>query len=177
MAAPVGIFGKFPFFEQTQTLMPCDSGPNQGKVMRIQTVIRTEGKVEEASASGVRVLVLTDAPKGPTVRRLAGFGTQVEIEEAYEVALYAILDDPLGYDLLVIDCDGYGGIEAGERAIAFLIAAGAKMRIMLISREFEVPAFPLGRRTAVCLPTAVPDAAFRRGFDHVLRDRVAVTLN
>jgi hypothetical protein len=103
-------------------------------------------------------------------------GSLVDVEEGFEAALYTILDDPLGYDLLVMDCDGFGGMEAGERAIAFLIAAGARMRVMLVSRDFDAPAYPLGRRTAVCLPASVPDAAFRRGFDHVLRDMVAVTL-
>jgi hypothetical protein len=49
--------------------------------------------------------------------------------------------------------------------------------VMLVSREFDVPVYPLGRRTAVCLPEDVSDASFRIGFDHVLRDRVAVTMN
>ena len=88
----------------------------------------------------------------------------------------AVLDDPLGYDLFVMDCDAFGGIAAAERAIATLIAAEARMRVMLVSREFDVPAYPLGRRTAVCLPDPVPEPGFRRGFDHVLRDRVPVTL-
>jgi hypothetical protein len=143
----------------------------------VQTVIGTDGKADGGTSSGVRVMLLTDHPTGPSARRLAGFGSHVEVEDSFETALYTILDDPLGYDLLVIDCDGFGGIAAGERAIAFLIAAGARMRVILTSREFDVPAYPLGRRTAVCLPTAVPDAAFRRGFDHVLRDRAAVLLN
>jgi hypothetical protein len=136
-----------------------------------------EGKSKEAQAPGVRVLLLTDRPDGLTARRLHSFGSCLEVEEAFETALYAILDDPMGFDLLVIDCDGFGGIAAGERAIAFLIAAGARMRTILVSREFDVPAYPLGRRTAVCLPPAVPEAAFRRGFDHVLRDMAAITLN
>ena len=143
----------------------------------MQTVITAEGNVEGGTTSGVRVLLLTDHPDGQTARRLDSFGCHVEVEEGFDPALYAILDDPLGYDLLVIDCDGFGGIEAGERAIAFLIAAGARMRIMLISREFDAPAYPLGRRTAVCLPMAVPEVAFRRGYDHALRDRAGVTLN
>ena len=51
------------------------------------------------------------------------------------------------------------------------------MRVMLVSRDFDVPAYPLGRRTAVCLPEDVSDASFRIGFDHVLRDRAALTMN
>lgn len=142
----------------------------------MQTLIGTEAKAGGAQPLGVRVLLMTDRPDGPTARRLSGFGSLVEVEETFENALYTLIDDPMGYDLLVMDCDSFGGVEAGERAIAFLIAAGARMRVMLISREFDVPAYPLGRRTAVCLPASVSDDAFRRGFDHVLRDRVAATV-
>jgi hypothetical protein len=144
--------------------------------MRLQTFIGTDSTAAGAQPSGVRVLLLTDRPDGATARRLAGFGSLVEVEDSFDGALYTLIDDPLGYDLLVMDCDGFGGVDAGERAIAFLIAAGARMRVMLISREFDVPAYPLGRRTAVCLPAAAADAAFRRGFDHVLRDMTAATV-
>ena len=66
---------------------------------------------------------------------------------------------------------------AAFEAISSLIAGDAKMRVMLVSREFDVPAYPLGRRTAVCLPEDVSDTSFRIGFDHVLRDRAAITMN
>ena len=71
-----------------------------------------------------------------------------------------------------MDCDGYGGISGGERAVSSLIAAEAKMRVMLVSREFDMPALPFGRRTAVCLPVSAGDAEFRKGYEHALRDRV-----
>ena len=83
----------------------------------------------------------------------------------------------LNLRLFVMDCDAFGGIAGAEQAISTLIAGEAKMRVMLVSREFDVPAYPLGRRTAVCLPEDVSDTSFRIGFDHVLRDRAAITMN
>ena len=112
-----------------------------------------------------------------TGQRLAGFGSTVDVADDLEGAVATILDDPFGYDLFVMDCDGFGGIAGAEQAISSLIAGDAKMRVMLVSREFDVPAYPLGRRTAVCLPQDVSDASFRIGFDHVLRDRAVMTMN
>jgi hypothetical protein len=125
---------------------------------------------------GVRVMLLTDRPDGRTARRLTGYGSLVEVEDELYAALSGILDDPMGYDLFVMDCDGFGGVIAAERAIATLIAADARMRVMLLSCEFDTPAYPLGRRSAVCLPDAISDQGFRQGFDHVLRDRCALSM-
>ncbi len=121
---------------------------------------------------GVRVMVLTDRPDGETASRLASYGSLVEIRPALPEAVSGLLEDRIGYDLFVMDCDAFGGIPAAEHAIAALIAADARMRVILVSAEFDAPAYPLGRRTAVCLPKSVTDSAFRQGFDHVLRDRV-----
>lgn len=142
----------------------------------MQGMIGTGGGVVATQRPGVRVMLLTDLPEGATAHRLAGLGSVLEVEEDFHTALAAMIDDPLGYDLFVMDCDGYGGIEAAERAIALLISAEARMRVMLLSAEFDVPAYPLGRRTAVCLPNSVPEEGFRRGFDHALRDRAFVTI-
>jgi hypothetical protein len=50
------------------------------------------------------------------------------------------------------------------------------MRIMLVSSEFDTPAYPMGLRSAVSLPSPVSEASFRIGFEHVLRDRVSMRL-
>jgi hypothetical protein len=140
----------------------------------MQTVLGSGSKVFSAQQMGVRVLLLSDVEAGRTARRLARCGSHVDVEETLEIALTRLRQDPMGYDLFVMDCDSYGGISGGERAVSSLIAAEAKMRVMLVSREFDEPALPFGRRTAVCLPVAAGDEDFRKGFDHVLRDRVPV---
>ena len=145
--------------------------------VRVQTFIQTNSQRARSHAPGVRVMLLSEHVEGRTGQRLADYGSVVDVADALEDAVNAILDDPLGYDLFVMDCDGFGGIAGAERAISTLIAGDAKMRVMLVSREFDVPAYPLGRRTAVCLPEDVSDASFRIGYDHVLRDWTALTMN
>jgi hypothetical protein len=125
---------------------------------------------------GVRTMLLADRAKGQTAQRLANLGSLVDTEREFYAAMSAMLDDPMGYDLFVMECDAFGGIAAAERAIATLIAADAKMRVILISAEFDAPVYPMGRRTAVCLPDTVTEASFRIGFDHVLRDRGVMRL-
>ncbi len=143
----------------------------------MQTFIQADRQQVQPHTLGVRVMLLTDHGHGQTARRLADLGSAIDIADDLAEAVSAILDDPFGYDLFVMECDGYGGIAGAEQAIAALIAGDARMRVMLVSREFDVPAYPLGRRTAVCLPEDVSEASFRIGFDHVLRDRAVMTMN
>lgn len=128
-------------------------------------------------AFGVRVMLLASDAESAAARSLTGFGSQVECEADFFTAMSHIIDDPLGYDLFVMDCDGFGGMAAGERAVATLIASDARMRVILISAEFDAPAYPMGRRTAVCLPSPVSHESLRFGFDHVLRDRPVMHLS
>lgn len=143
----------------------------------MQTFIQTGRQQVQQHSLGVRVMLLSDTASGRTASRLADFGSLVDVTDDLDEAVATILEDPFGYDLFVMDCDRFGGVAGAERAIAALIAGAAKMRVMLISSEFDVPAYPLGRRTAVCLPEDVSDASFRIGFDHVLRDRAVMTMN
>jgi hypothetical protein len=145
--------------------------------VHVQTFIQTDRQKVAPHTLGVRVMLLTDNADGVTGQRLSDYGSLVETADDLQDAVTAVLRDRFGYDLFVMECDSFGGITGAERAIAGLIAGDAKMRVMLVSREFDVPVYPLGRRTAVCLPEDVSDASFRIGFDHVLRDRVAVTMN
>jgi hypothetical protein len=145
--------------------------------VRVQTFIQADRQKVAPHTLGVRVMLLTDRSDGLTEQRLANYGSLVDTTDDLKDAVATILGDRFGYDLFVMDCDGFGGIAGAERAISALIAGDAKMRVMLVSQEFDVPAYPLGRRSAVCLPDDVSDASFRIGFDHVLRDRAAVTLN
>jgi hypothetical protein len=158
------------------TLISGKCGTSLVEVAQLQTLLNTGPNAAAAHRPGVRVMLVTDQPEGATASRLIGYGSFLDIEDAVEVGVAAILEDPMGYDLFVLDCDAFGGIDAAEVAIAALIEGDARMRVLLVSREFDEPAYPLGRRSAVCLPVITDEDEFRRGFDHVLRDRASVTL-
>jgi hypothetical protein len=136
----------------------------------MQTAIGIGSKAFPAQM-GVRILLLSASDGGPTESRLAGCGGHVDVAGALDVALSRLSRDPIGYDLFVMECDGFGGISGGVHAVSSLVAAEAKMRVMLLSEEFEAPALPFGRRAAVCLPVAAGEEEFRKGYQHVLRDR------
>ncbi len=142
----------------------------------MQTLLQTMQKPTAGQSLGLRVMLLSECRDGPSAQRLAEYGSSVDIRLDVDHALSGMLNDPIGYDLFVMECDGMGGVEGAEAAIAALIAADARMRVILVSREFDEAVYPFGRRAAVCLPALVPDDGFRRGFDHVLRDRVPVTM-
>jgi hypothetical protein len=146
------------------------------EAVRVYTFLRTDQRHPVIQPAGVRVMLLTRQPEGLTAQRLASYGSLLDIESGLDNALNRVIEDPMGYDLFVMDCDAYGGIDGAERAVAALIAAEARMRILLVSGAFDEPAYPLGRRSAVCLPDPADDDEFRYGYDHVLRDRPAMTI-
>jgi hypothetical protein len=142
----------------------------------VQTTARLNRLSAPGQVPGVRVLLLTDQPAGLTARRLAALGALVDVRDSLQAAMTDILNDAIGFDLFVMDCDGFGGTQAGERAVASLISAEARMRVMLVSRDFDIPALPMGQRSAVCLPQDCHEASFCRGYDHALRDRQRVLM-
>lgn len=143
----------------------------------MRTIASYESVQFSSRAYGVRVMLLSNDGEGLSARRLVEYGSLVDCKNELYAALASVIDDPMGYDLFVMDCDDFGGIEAAERAVATLIAAEARMRIILVSREFDAPVYPMGLRTAVCLPSSGSDHSFRFGLDHVLRDRRVMLLS
>ncbi|MES2665068.1 MAG: hypothetical protein V4712_03155 [Pseudomonadota bacterium] len=121
---------------------------------------------------GVRVMLLTADPDGPVARRLAGLGGTVEAETEFYASLSAMIDDPVGYGVFVMECDSMGGLEAGQRAQATLAAVKSRIPVILISSDFKSQVFPQGREAAVCLRAPLSAVSLRVGFEHALRDRL-----
>ena len=142
----------------------------------MQTVIRSGQRAYPTQPMGVRVVLLTDVQDGRTAHRLARCGGIVDVEATLDAALSRVLDDPMGYDLFVMDCDAYGGLAGAELAVSSLIAADAKMRVMLVSRDFDEQAAPVGRRPAVSRRAACREGESRRGFDYVVRDKTPMAI-
>ena len=84
---------------------------------------------------GVRVLMLTDGSDEGAKARLVGLGGSVETQTELYTALAAMIDDPLGYGLFVMDTDVFGGLDAGLHAFKMLRAAD--VRIPVILREVK----------------------------------------
>jgi hypothetical protein len=121
---------------------------------------------------GVRVLFLSADPASPLRDRIAGLGGAVEAETEVYAALAAMIDDPMGYGLFVMDCDGLGGAEAGARAATTLAAVRSRVPVILISRDYAAQAFPQDRDAPVCLRAPMSAVSLRVGFEHALRDRL-----
>ena len=125
---------------------------------------------------GIRVLLLSgEGETGLTSRRLASLGGQVEVEEELFAALSALIDDPAGYALFVLDCDGanVGGLEAGRRAVQMLGDVSQRVPVILVSRECGEQRFPNDRTAPTVLRAPLSSVSLRVGFEHALHDRLA----
>ncbi len=126
---------------------------------------------------GIRVMLLSkQSQEGPLARRLAGLGGMLEhCQEMYE-ALEAVIEDPAGYGLFVLDCDEFGGIEAGRKAVTMMGELARRIPVILISKECQDQSFPQDRGAPTMLRAPLSSVSLRVGFEHALRDRLAVRL-
>lgn len=131
-----------------------------------------DSKAAQPVAWGVRILVLARGADDPLVPRVSALGGPVEVETELYAALSAIIDDPAGYGLLVMDADAHGGAEAAGRAVKTLAAVNARVPVILVSKEHERQVFPQSRAEPVCLRAPLSSVSLRVGFEHALRDRL-----
>ena len=121
---------------------------------------------------GVRVLMLADGVDRGAEERLVGLGGKVDTEAELYTALAAMMDDPLGYGLFVMDTDAFGGIEAGLRAFQMLRAADVRIPVILVGRDCGRQVFPEERSAPILLQAPVSMVSLRVGFEHALHDRI-----
>ena len=127
---------------------------------------------------GIRVLLVTSEAVENSVRhRLASLGSLVELTADLFMGLEAAIDDLAGYGLFVIDCDSIGGIEAGRRAFGMLGETAHRLPVILISKECQQQHFPEDRRTPVLLRAPLSAVSMRVGFEHALRERLALRVS
>ncbi|GLS85470.1 hypothetical protein GCM10010873_04430 [Cypionkella aquatica] len=141
-------------------------------------VIRSLEQIDATPVGlGIRVMLVTQGNDASVLpRRLAGLGGKVEMAEDLFVGLEAVIDDPAGYGLFVIDCDAIGGIDAGRRAQGLMVDVVRRVPIILISSECSVQEFPEERGQAVVLRGPASGLSLRVGFEHALRDRLAARM-
>lgn len=124
---------------------------------------------------GVRVMLLsTTEGEGPgrAADRLAGLGGVVEVETDLFAALETLSDDATGHGLFVMECDGFGGLEAGRHAVAMMGRLVERMPVILVSSEVAVQTFPECAHAPVLLRAPLSAVGLRVGFEHALRDRM-----
>ncbi len=113
---------------------------------------------------GVSAVLLTDAgERGKKIgAALWGLGAVVD----WQTDIPAIVDDTA---LIVIDCDAFGGIDAGQAILRRMTGEGTPLAAVLISGDVSVPQFPEDRDQPVQLRGPVSVVALRVGFEHALR--------
>ncbi len=126
---------------------------------------------------GIRALLVSGLDQDNPIRhRLAGLGSLVEMTDDLFIGLEAVLEDPAGYGLLVIDCDAVGGLAAGRRAYAMLGEMTRRIPVILISTECQGQQFPEDRSAPVLLRAPLSMVSMRVGFEHALRERLSVRM-
>ena len=121
---------------------------------------------------GVRVLMLNGGVDSAAEARVTELGGKVESEAELYTALAAMMDDPLGYGLFVMNTDAFGGIEAGLRAFQMLRAADVRIPVILVGRECGRQIFPEERSAPIQLQAPLSMVSLRVGIEHALHDRV-----
>lgn len=124
---------------------------------------------------GVHVLLLAPSVQTtecPTEKRLAGLGGIIRRETDVFSALDAVINSRQGYGLFVVECDPFGGMEAGRQIIAMLRKGGPKLPAILISQACDEQVFPAGDHEPIELRSPLTEVALRVGFEHALRDRL-----
>jgi hypothetical protein len=121
---------------------------------------------------GVRVLMLAGTEAAPVVAKVGAIAGPVEVLTEVYAALSAIIDDPTGYGLFVVDLDSTGGAETGARALSTLAAVQSRVPVILVSRDHVRQNFPQDRGQPVCLRAPLSAVSLRVGLEHALRDRL-----
>lgn len=124
---------------------------------------------------GVRVLLLTaaeDAGQSKVAARVAGLGGIVEVENDAFSALDTLILDGTGYGLFVVECDAFGGLDAGRNLVSMLHKGGVALPVILVCSDCAEQEFPNENNGPVVLRAPVSAVSLRVGFEHAMRDRL-----
>ncbi|QLQ17869.1 MAG: hypothetical protein HZT43_02880 [Exiguobacterium profundum] len=123
---------------------------------------------------GLRVLMLAApdaAYRDALTARLQATGAQVEPVDEIYAALGDLLDDPCDYGLFVMDCDSFGGIQAGRRAAALVGQLKHPVPVILLTRDCAEQHFPDHWREPAVLRAPVSAVSLRVGMEQLLLHR------
>ena len=133
-------------------------------------IVRSFSKQEAAQVGwSVRAVLVTAAPDPVIGRRLAGLGTQVECIGDIDTALSAVMDDPSHADMLVVDCDGIGGLTEARRIVKLMGEVALRVPVILTSADCGLQTFALERHEPTVMRAPLSAVSLRVAFEHVLR--------
>lgn len=144
-------------------------------MMRADWVLKTaEACIPAGSAAGTpgrrfRALLATaEGPGAAAWHRLVALGAEVEAHAQLYDALAVLADDPRAAQVLVVDCDGFGGVGPVAQVIGRVQGADAGVPVVLITRRCPEQEFPPWRRGPVVLRAPVSAVALRLALELVL---------
>ena len=136
-------------------------------------VVRSFSQQEAAPVGWfVRALLVSAAFDTVIGRRLAELGTQVECVGDIYTALSAVIEDPSHADMLVVDCDGIGGLTEARRIVKLMGEVMLRVPVILISADCLLQTFALERHEPTVLRSPLSATSLRVAFEHVLRGRL-----
>lgn len=137
----------------------------------IRAQFQTAYPVEQIG-EGVRIQLLAAAADCEAlIARLVATGAEVEAATDLYAALGDLIEDPCDFGLFVMDCDTFGGIEAGRRAAALLGRLQHPVPVILVTRDCTEQHFPDDWREPAVLRAPVSSVALRVGMEQLLRHR------
>jgi hypothetical protein len=129
------------------------------------------------AAWGVRTILLAE-PDGvatdQTAHLLASLGGIVHRDDDIFSALDTVIGHTSGFGLFVVECDSFGGLDAGRQIVSMLRKVVAEMPVILISADCGEQIFPAGLHDPVILRVPLTAVSLRVGFEHAMRDRLIV---
>lgn len=138
----------------------------------MQYVRRIEPDRSGLVGFGVRTLVVSASDRcHDLVARISGLGTAVDIETDIYRAIERVTDDLGAFNICMVDCDSFGGLEVGRRFVHFLGEAISYLPIILLSRDVPTQYFSEHHTEPSVLRLPLSPVSARVGFEHSLRER------
>ena len=136
-------------------------------------VVRSFSDAEAAQVGWpARAILVSAVAESVSERRLAELGMQVETVGDIYSALSALMEDPSHVDMLVVDCDGIGGLTEARRIVKLMGEVMRSVPVILISADCGVQTFALERHEPTVLRAPLTPVSLRVAFEHVLRRRL-----
>jgi hypothetical protein len=116
-----------------------------------------------------RALLAAAAGQGAAShQRLLALGAEVEVHEQLYDAVAALADDPRAAHVLVVDCDGFGGVAGALRIIRQAQGAEPVVPVFLITKDCAEQAIQPRRQGPIVLRAPVTPVALCLALDQVL---------